>query len=238
MMKTILITGCNRGIGFCLTQKLLKDENNVVIGTTRSDTNELTDLKAVHHDRLHIIQMDVGIEKSVKEAFTQISNICTSLDVIINNAGYAPDKMKKAEHVPRSDMIDAFETNTLGPLTIIQQSLSLLRKGEMKKIINISSLLGSHGMNPGRQIAYSTSKCALGMITSVFAKELANEGFTVVAVHPGTVATDMRPDLKLPGTMPHIQPEESAEGILNNIVFSKEQLNGRFITWNGENMPW
>jgi NAD(P)-dependent dehydrogenase (short-subunit alcohol dehydrogenase family) len=238
MVKTILITGCNRGIGLCLTQKLLKDNNNIIIGTTRSDTEALLDLKNAHHDRLHIIQMDIGIEKSVNDACTQISNICTDLDVIINNAGYAPDKMKKAENVPRSDMMDAFEINTLGPLSIIQQLLPLLRKGEMKKIINISSLLGSQGLNPGRQVAYSTSKCALGMITSIFAKELANEGFTVVAVHPGTVATDMRPDLKLPGAMPHIQPEESAEGILNNIVFAKENLNGKFITWNGEVMPW
>lgn len=108
----------------------------------------------------------------------------------------------------------------------------------MKRIINLSSLLGSHEMNPGRQVAYSTAKCALGMITGVFAKELANEGFSVVAVHPGTVATDMRPDLKLPGAMPHIQQEESAEGTLNNVVFTKENLNGRFVTWNGETMPW
>jgi NAD(P)-dependent dehydrogenase (short-subunit alcohol dehydrogenase family) len=238
MAKTILITGCNRGIGLSLTQKLLKDTDNIVIGTTRSDTKTVLDLKEAHHDRLYIIQMDVAIEKSAKDAFTEISNICTGLDVIINNAGYAPDKTKKAENVPRSDMMDAFEINALGPLLVIQQSLPLLRKGEMKKIINISSLLGSHEMNPGRQVAYSTAKCALGMITNVFAKELANEGFTVIAVHPGTVATDMRPDLKLPGAMSHIQLEESAEGILSNVVFAKENLNGQFVTWNGETMPW
>ncbi|CAF1347991.1 unnamed protein product [Didymodactylos carnosus] len=238
MLKTILITGCNRGIGLCLTQKLLEDTDNVVIGTTRSDTKTLLALKDAHRDRLHIIQMDVKIEKSVKDAFTQISSICTGLDAIINNAGYAPDKTKKAENVTRSDMMDAFEINALGPLLVIQQSLPLLRKGVMKKIINVSSLLGSHEMNPGRQVAYSTAKCALGMITNVFAKELANEGFTVVAVHPGTVATDMRPDLKLPGAMPHIQPEESAESILSNVVFAKGNLNGRFVAWNGEAMPW
>jgi NAD(P)-dependent dehydrogenase (short-subunit alcohol dehydrogenase family) len=238
MMKTILITGCNRGIGFCLTQKLLTDTDNTVIGTTRSANQALLDLKEAHPDRLHIIRMDIGIEKSVKDAFKQISNISTGLDAIINNAGYAPDKTKKAENVSRSDMMDAFGINALGPLLVIQQSLSLLRKGTMKKVINLSSLLGSHEMNPGRQVAYSTAKCALGMITNIFAKELAQEGFIIVAVHPGTVATDMRPDLKLPGAMPHIQPEESAEGILRNIVFAKENLNGRFVTWNGEVMPW
>jgi NAD(P)-dependent dehydrogenase (short-subunit alcohol dehydrogenase family) len=238
MIKTILITGCNRGIGLCLTQKLLKDTDNIVIGTARSETKTLLDLKDAHHGRLHIIEMDVGIEKSVKDAFIQISNICTGLDVIINNAGYAPDKTKKAENVSRSNMMDAFEINALGPLLVIQQSLPLLRKGEMKKIINLSSLLSSHEMNPGRQVAYSTAKCALGMITSIFGKELANEGFTVVAVHPGTVATDMRPDLKLSDAMPHIQPEDSADGILSNVVFSKRNLNGRFVAWNGESMPW
>jgi NAD(P)-dependent dehydrogenase (short-subunit alcohol dehydrogenase family) len=171
MVKTILITGCNRGIGFCLTQKLLTNTDNIVIGTTRSDTKTLLDLKETHRGRLHIIQMDVGVEQSIKDALTQISNICTGLDVLINNAGYASDKTKKAENVPRSDMIDAFEINALGPLLVIQQSLPLLQKGEMKKIINLSSLLGSHEMNPGRQVVYSTAKCALGMITSVFAKE-------------------------------------------------------------------
>ncbi|CAF1002692.1 unnamed protein product [Adineta steineri] len=238
MKKTILVTGCNRGIGFCLIQKLIKDVNNIVIGTTRSTTSALSDLKEANHDRLHIIEMDVGIEKSITDAFLKISNICICLDVVINNAGYAPDKTKKGENVSRSDMMNAFEINTLGPLLVIQQSLPLLRNGLMKKIINISSLLGSHAMNPGRQIAYSTAKCALGMITSVFAKELESEGFTIVAVHPGTVATDMRPDLKLPGAMPHIQAEESADGILNNAVFAKDNLNGRFITWNGETMAW
>ncbi|CAF4150384.1 unnamed protein product, partial [Adineta steineri] len=134
MKKTILVTGCNRGIGFCLIQKLIKDVNNIVIGTTRSNTSALSDLKEANHDRLHIIEMDVGIEKSITDAFLKISNLCTSLDVLINNAGYAPDKTKKGENVSRSDMMDAFEINTLGPLLVIQQSLPLLRNGLMKKI--------------------------------------------------------------------------------------------------------
>jgi len=173
--------------------------------------------------------MNVGIERSVKDAFTQISNICTGLDVIINNAKYAFDKTKKAENVSRFDMMVAFEINALDPLLVIQQWLPLLRKGEMKKIINLSSLLGSHEMNPGRQVAYSTTKCALSMITHVFAKELANEGFIVFAVHSGTVATDMRFDLKLPAAMPYMQPEKNAEGILIHVVFEKENLNGHFL---------
>lgn len=116
MVKTILITGCNRGIGFCLTKKLLTSTDNIIIGTSRTDTKALLDLTETYRDRLYVIQLDVGIEQSMKDAFTQISNICTSLDVLINNAGYAPDKTKRAENVSRSDMIDAFEINTLGPL--------------------------------------------------------------------------------------------------------------------------
>lgn len=63
---------------------------------------------------------------------------------------------------------------------------------------------------------------------------------TFIVVHPGSVATDMRPDLKLPGAVTHLSAEESSASILQHVVFSPNirELNGRFISWDGKELPW
>ncbi|CAF0853034.1 unnamed protein product [Adineta steineri] len=98
-------------------------------------------------------------------------------------------------------------------------------------------MINAFEINALGPFCYSSSKCTLSMITSVSTKELVNEGFTMVAVQLGTVTTDMRLDLNLPGAMSDIQSIETVDGILSNIVFAKENLNEKFIAWNGDVMP-
>ncbi|CAF0946543.1 unnamed protein product [Adineta steineri] len=98
-------------------------------------------------------------------------------------------------------------------------------------------MINAFEINALGPFCYSSSKCTLGMITSISTQELINEEFTMVAVHSGIVTTDMRLGLNLPGAISDIQSIETADSILNNILFAKENLNEKFIAWNGDVMP-
>ncbi|CAF0948585.1 unnamed protein product [Adineta steineri] len=98
-------------------------------------------------------------------------------------------------------------------------------------------MMNAFEINALGPFCYSSSKCTLGMVNSISTKESVNEGFTMVAVHSSIVTTGVRLDLNLPGAMSDIQSIETVDGILNNIVFAKENLNEKCIAWNGDVMP-
>ncbi|KZO94412.1 NAD(P)-binding protein [Calocera viscosa TUFC12733] len=241
MAPTFLITGAGRGIGLSFVKALLTRDNTAFIFAGVRNIATATELQTIAKadNRVVMFPLDLDDEGSIQSAARVVASRTPSLSVLINNAGFAPEKTTPAASVPSGDFLQAFRTNTLGPILLTQALLPLLEKSG-GLVVNVSSLLGSIQVNPGRQVAYAVSKAGLNMATTIFQKQNKDKNVTFVAAHPGTVATDMRPDLRQPGAMPHITAEESAQGILQNIVFSGNvaALGGRFITWDGKDMPW
>ena len=108
-----------------------------------------------------------------------------------------------------------------------------LRSGDEKKIVNITSQLGSIGNNTrGGFYGYRESKAALNMFTKTLAGELGPEGFICLALHPGWVATDMG------GASAPLTPEQSVSGMRSVINTLTSEDNGAYRSFEGEVVPW
>lgn len=232
-MKTVLITGANRGIGIEMTKKLVQDGNRV-FATCRLPENaaELNQLMQKHTDTLSVIQLDVIDDLSVTAACKQIAEQTDQLDMIINNAGI--NFRDKFESFNADEYLLTLNVNGVGALRVIHQFISMLRKGTDPKIINISSQLGSlTAQRPGfGSSGYNASKAVMNMITRHLSFDLADEGMIVISMHPGWVQTDMG------GPNAAVTPPDSAAGILNVAEGLTADDNGKFYIYNGDIHPW
>jgi NAD(P)-dependent dehydrogenase (short-subunit alcohol dehydrogenase family) len=154
------------------------------------------------------------------------------LDVLINNAGvYGKDG--KLTGLDYASMADTFAVNTLGPLRLTAALLPALRRGSARRIIHITSQMGSIGQNgQGGSYAYRISKAAMNMAMRNMHLELHREGFVTVSLHPGWVQTDMG------GPQAPLRPEDSVRGMLNVIDRLRAQDGGRFFSYEGQEIPW
>ena len=125
------------------------------------------------------------------------------------------------------------DVNLLGPVRVVRALLPNLRSGAERKVINITSNLGSiAGNTEGGFYGYRESKVALNMFTRSLAAELGPDGFICIVLHPGWVQTDMGgPDAPL-------EVRESVLGMRSVIEGLAPADNGTFRTYAGEQMAW
>jgi NAD(P)-dependent dehydrogenase (short-subunit alcohol dehydrogenase family) len=224
-VRTVLITGANRGIGLELARQYAADGWRV-IGTARKPA-EADALGAV---AARVVQLDVTDAASVERLTGNLAG--TPVDLLINNAGIQPLMWKLAEID-----FDAFEralaVNTVGPVRVTRALLPSLRAGELRRIVNITTNLSSiEGNTEGGFYGYRESKAALNMFTKSLAAELGPEGFVCIVLHPGWVKTD------LGGPQAPLEVTESAQGMRAVIDRLTPADNGTFLTWAGERMAW
>jgi len=220
-MKTAIITGANKGIGFETAKQLLQ-RNYKVIFTAR---NKEKGLKAVnklstYKENIIFLEMDVADENSIKKAVNEISGLNINLDVIINNAGILINR-KNIIDANSDEILQTFITNTLGPILVIQNFLPYLNNNG--RIINVSSGLGLFSEMSDYAPVYSISKAALNAVTKQFAFSLADKNISVNSVSPGWVKTDMG-GKEAPRTL-----EEGAETIVWLADEAPDNLTGKMI---------
>jgi len=221
----VLITGANRGLGLEFARQYAAAGWRV-IGTARRP-DAATDLKALD---VRVMQLDVTDQESVDRLAHDLGK--QPIDLLINNAGIFP----MAATVPEIDFDNIARTlavNTIGPMRVTRALLPSLRRGETKKIVNITSNLGSIAENTsGRFYGYRESKAALNMFTRSLAAELRDDGFICIVMNPGWVKTDMG------GSNAPLQAPESISGMRVVIDRLTPAESGTFWTHEGEQMPW
>jgi NAD(P)-dependent dehydrogenase (short-subunit alcohol dehydrogenase family) len=228
-----LITGANRGIGLELTRQLV-ERGERVFATCRNPAvaASLHDLSHDYPSQVSIVQLDVSKQASIDASFETISELTDSLDLLINNAGIqlSDDHIGTLE---ADEMIQTFVVNSIAPMLVCQRYLNLLQAGESPRIVNMSSRRGSLAWyDDGRLHTYSASKAALNMMTKRLAVEAKAIGIITILIHPGWVMTDMG------GAGAQIMKEESVRGMLRVIDSLTMQDNGRFLGWDGKEVPW
>ncbi|KAL8989987.1 MAG: hypothetical protein Q9169_008235, partial [Polycauliona sp. 2 TL-2023] len=230
-MASYLITGASRGFGLALARELAALPASGVtriFATARADSPELEELAKSSSGRVVVVQLDVTNEASIKEAAVQVevSLAGKGLDVLINNAGvlqYAADGVKSMDNLAESLTI-----NVLGAHWVTKAFFPLLEKGTQKKVINISTTLGS--ITHARQAhflpapAYKISKAAMNALTVQYALDYEKEGFTFMALSPGWMKTDLGTEIA------DLTPEEGAKASLDMIFRPGQGLNGQFPT--------
>ncbi|KAI0632799.1 NAD-P-binding protein [Trametes polyzona] len=232
---TWLVTGASRGIGFETVRQLLESPNNLVIAACRTPekASALHALKDSAKGTLYLVPLDVSDWDSIRAVPKAIEPILgdRGLDYLINNAGIG--SMDTAFKFDPEEMLRVLRTNTVGPALVSQTLLPFVEKSKTKKIVNISSTVGSIASADqfgDLCVSYSMSKSALNMLT--YKQKAERSDITAIAICPGWVKTDM-------GTQAaQLEPKDSVAGILKVITSAKPEDSGKYIRWNGEHIPW
>ncbi|MDR6942782.1 SDR family oxidoreductase [Mucilaginibacter pocheonensis] len=238
-MKTVLITGANKGIGFETAKQLAQLGYFVYLGSREKikGLEAIKELKASGISNVSWIQIDVTDIHSVQQAKQELETSIGALDVLINNAGIAGEQPQSMSAGKMENLRKVFETNFFGAVQTTQQFIPLLKKSDEPVIINVSSELGSltlhnstQNPNYGIYDAYSSSKTALNAFTVLLANEMRNTNFKINSVSPGYTATDLN---QHQGTQ---TVEQGAKYIVNIATSGKDIVTGQFF--REDQIPW
>jgi NAD(P)-dependent dehydrogenase (short-subunit alcohol dehydrogenase family) len=210
-MKTALITGANKSIGFETARQLLQKGYYVYLGSRdlQKGQQAADQLKAEGLSEVEPIQIDVADSASIAAARQALGQKTPVLDVLINNAGISGAFPQTALGTDIRAIKEVFETNVFGVIEVTQAFIDLLRQSPEPRIVNVTSGLGSLTLHNDpswkyyavKAAAYNTSKAALNAYTIMLAYELHDTPFKVNAVDPGYTATDFNHHSG-PGTVP------------------------------------
>lgn len=232
MKKTILITGANRGLGLAATKKLASLGHKVIMGVRDVSAAEeiAISLRAKKQDVV-AIKLDVTKIKDIRNSHDYLRDGDHGLDILINNAGVFLDSNE--ESVLEADpviVLKSIETNTMGPMQLIQSLAPLMSKTGGGQIINISSGMGSLDEMGTFATGYRMSKTALNVLTKICSIELAAMKISVNSICPGWCKTDMG------GENASRSPEEGVE----TVIWLCEQIDpptGKFLR-DKQEIPW
>ncbi|MEE1898256.1 SDR family NAD(P)-dependent oxidoreductase [Flavobacterium rakeshii] len=182
--KIWFITGTSRGFGRVWTEAALQ-RGDKVAATARS-LESIADFKEKYGDNVLTLQLDVTKPEQVKTALDQAYNHFGKLDIVFNNAGYS--LIGTIEEANPDEIRLLYETNVIGPVTVIQAALPLLRKQGYGHILGTSSNLG-HISFPVIGY-YCSSKWAFESIHESLAVEVSQFNIKVTIIEPGAYATE------------------------------------------------
>ena len=231
MSKSVFITGASRGIGLALTHHYLMNGDQVFAAARNPETQSLAALKNEYPGLLTIIALDVADPLSIEKAAAELRG--QPIHLLINNAGIFKSKRAELETLDESTWIEEFRVNSISPLMITRALKANLAATSQGIVCMMSSKMGSMGdNNSGGDYSYRSSKAALNAVSVSMARDLAEDGIAVVALHPGWVRTDMG------GPNALIDVETSAMGIKSVLDRVGPSESGRFFDFLGNELPW
>jgi len=226
-MASVLITGTNRGIGLGLVKAYLKG-GWTVYGTHRK-SSDISELKALKGD-LKLFVLDVTDLGGTEKLAQDLRGV--SLDIVIASAAVMVP-VHGIESLDIAGWMSIFKVNTIGCAITAHCFLPNLLAGEEKKLIAITSRMGSIDDNTsGGYIPYRSSKAALNMTWKSIAVELKSKHVIATVLHPGWVKTDMG------GPNADITTDVSVKGLTQHISKLTMKDSGKFYSYEGKAIPW
>ena len=203
-----VVTGSSSGIGY-ETSLLLAKNGFFTYATMRSPdkSNKIINLKQNEKLPLEVLRLDVTDDISVKEAIKKIVNERGTIDVLVNNAGYA--LVGPLEELSIQEFKEQFETNVFGVIRVIKEILPIMRKQRHGIIVNISSVAGRTGFP--LTSAYVSSKFALEGLSESIAYEIEQFGIKIILIEPGVIKTNFDRNLRI-GTGVSTTPTSTTNG--------------------------
>src|SRR6266404_3321574 len=230
-MKTVLITGANKGIGHEVARQLAAKGFHVFVGARNAKAGrKAAEEIAKKCGKATFLEIDVADNDSVTTAAREFSNIEDHLDVLVNNAGIIIDGDSAILEISDDLFRRTLGTNTLGALRVTRAFVPLLRKSKAPRVINVSSGGGQlTGGADGWAPAYCISKTALNGVTVQLAAALPK--FAINSACPGWVRTDMG------GPNAPRSVGEGATGIVWLAVDAPQNETGKY--WRDRKViPW
>jgi NAD(P)-dependent dehydrogenase (short-subunit alcohol dehydrogenase family) len=223
-MKTVLITGAYRGLGYEVARQLSERGWKVILTARRKNEGSAAAAKLKNAS---FLELHITDGSSVTRAAKQVA----ALDVLINNAAIIAERDQDILSIAPEIMASTIETNALGALRVSQAFLPQLLKSSAGRIVNVSSGAGQLSDMGTWSPAYSASKTALNAITCLLAAALKEKGIAVNSVCPGWCRTEMG------GSGAPRSVEQGADGIVWLAADAPQSKTGLF--WRDrEVIPW
>jgi NAD(P)-dependent dehydrogenase (short-subunit alcohol dehydrogenase family) len=223
-MATILVTGCDTGLGVEFARQYAADGHRVI--ATCLDPSTAKETNAIRGN-IEVVKLDVTDHAGIEALAQKLSS--DPIDILLNNAGIG------RPHPPFGETDYPFwrtilETNLIGPMKMAETFVEHVARSELKSMAFISSRMGSIALNnSGGSYAYRSSKAGLNMIVKTLAVDLAPRHICVLALHPGWAATE-------PGA--RVPVAESVAGMCGVIHRAGRHHTGSFMTYHDQPLPW
>ena len=231
-MTTVVITGCNRGLGLALATRYLAIGAEVIGGCRRPDSaGELSDAGA------EVVELDTGSGESIADFAAAVGD--RPVDVLYNNAGIdaraagADETARGALELTEVQFRAVMDVNVVGPMLMVKAlAANLCAVGGT--VVNVSSQVGSIEIahQIGSDVAYTTSKAALNMLSLKQSQVLRPKGVCVIALHPGWMRSAMG------GPRATLEVADAAESIVALVGGLTLDQSGSFLRWDGSVHPW
>jgi NAD(P)-dependent dehydrogenase (short-subunit alcohol dehydrogenase family) len=230
-MKTVLITGANRGIGFEHARAFVARGIHVYAAVrSPKDAEELQALVTANPGRITVLVYDAVNPDSAFQLKAALGN--APIDLLLANAGAMGGSKQSFGAVDVEDVMQLVRINSLAPLKLAEALADNVARSDRKLIAFQSSLMGSIGDSSGGYYAYRVSKAALNMVAKGVSNDLKSRGIIVVTLHPGWVKTRMG------GASAPLTVEQSVTGQQRLLDSLSMKDTGHFFNYDGKELPW
>ncbi len=230
---TVLITGGNRGIGLEFV-KQYAEQGYTVIATARKP-EKADDLNALakSNNNIKVEKLDVTNHAAIDALAEKYKD--QPIDILLNNAGISGGSdQQKFGSIDYAVFDQVMRVNVHGPMKMAEAFLPHVLASEQKKIIAVSSSMGSIKKTFGILYIYRSSKAALNMAYATMAKEMRRKKVIVGLVNPGPTDTEFMAGVK--GKLR--DPAVAASDMMRNIDGLTIKTTGSFLQYNGKKLPW
>ncbi len=185
--KVAIVTGASKGIGAGIAKGLGAEGASVVVNysSDKAGAERVVGEINAAGGKARAVQGDVSKSPDVERIFAEAKNVYGKVDVLVNNAGIY--RFEPLEAVTEDEFHREFNTNVLGPILAIRESVKHFGEGG-GSVINVSSVVSEKGL-PG-SVVYAATKSALDSVTRVLASELGPRKIRVNTIAPGGVNTE------------------------------------------------
>jgi NAD(P)-dependent dehydrogenase (short-subunit alcohol dehydrogenase family) len=231
-MPTVLIAGANRGIGLEFVRQYVRAGERVLAACrTPAKAEALAKIAQGADGRVTVLEVDVASDESVRELERAVGE--QPIDILLAVAGVmGPSRQQRPGEFDFPGWIETLSVNTLGPLRLAEAFRDNLRAGQGRKLIALTSGMGSTAGGGGGYFAYRSSKAALNNAWRNLSYAYRADGIVCVAMSPGWVKTDMG------GSGAELTPEQSVTSMRRLIAAFGPADSGRYVGWRGEDIPW
>ncbi len=228
-MTTVLITGANRGIGLEFARQYAAEGADVIACCRAPEKADALNALA-KTGRLEVMALEVTSPNSVAALKAALGG--RPIDVLINNAGVGGPRNEPRGAIDFDAWVETLKTNSIAPMLVSLALHDNLKAGKLKKLVTITSMMGSIANHGGGAYAYRASKAALNSVMHGLSKEWAKEGIAVGIFHPGWVKTDMG------GAGAPVTPQDSVKGLRAQIARLNASNSGAYLDYAGKEIAW
>lgn len=245
----VLVTGASSGVGLAATRVLLENETVArvfALARHAGESSALEALAATHGDRLLRLDADLTDDAARNTAIEVIADQTDALHVLFHAAGVLHSQGLQPEKaladVKADSLLRSFRLNAFAPILLAKALLPLLPQNAPGVLASLSARVGSIADNRiGGWYAYRASKAAQNQLWRTLAIELARTHRRVccVLLHPGTVDTPLSQPFQRNVSADRLfTPDRAARQLLEIVARLEPRDSGRFIAWDGRDIPW